>query len=311
VFKITPQFQLVLLELNFERVLSNRYSFFLIFKFINMKISNANYPILKMLYNNKYDIYSHGLVNREDRESILKTDFVEEFKRLNSTFKEKVFKPSNTFIDAINKSESKLQSLVKEYILNGYKDLPINGTYIIFDMVYMIAVDIISPTIRKVTLYAFLPKGHPITKTTIEHNPAFNGRSKIIAWGTSSMYDNLKGDGNIDDLFRDFVAQLLYTCIITAIFKKHADIELKEVSGMSKKKDKHGVYINDTNLKITYLDSKWFTTIVKSDGFTVSGHFRLQPCKEEGCWTKKLIYINEFQKSGYTAPARKLVQSYI
>jgi len=56
------------------------------------------------------------------------------------------------------------------------------------------------------------------------------------------------------------------------------------------------------------LDSKWFTTLVKSDAFHVRGHFRLQPKKKDGEWTKELIWINDFQKEGYTAPARRLQQ---
>lgn len=56
---------------------------------------------------------------------------------------------------------------------------------------------------------------------------------------------------------------------------------------------------NESKLKIHYRDSRWFTEIVRNEGFTVSGHFRLQPKKVDGEWTKELIYINEFQKHGY------------
>lgn len=58
--------------------------------------------------------------------------------------------------------------------------------------------------------------------------------------------------------------------------------------------------INETGLGVKVLDSRWFTTICRDEGFLVSGHFRLQPCKdEEGQWTKKLIYINPYAKHGY------------
>jgi hypothetical protein len=36
----------------------------------------------------------------------------------------------------------------------------------------------------------------------------------------------------------------------------------------------------------------------------VSGHFRLQPKKSNGEWTKELIWIDEFGKTGYTSNAK-------
>lgn len=60
-------------------------------------------------------------------------------------------------------------------------------------------------------------------------------------------------------------------------------------------------YNNKTKSDITIVDSTWFTTLIKSDGFKVRGHFRLQPYKEQG---KKLIWIQDFEKHGYTIKAR-------
>lgn len=91
-------------------------------------------------------------------------------------------------------------------------------------------------------------------------------------------------------------------------FIKYAQVETKYLPAGQRVKDIDCKYVNDTKSNITYLDSKWFTTLVKSDAFRVRGHFRLQPKKKDGEWTKELIWINEFQKTGYTAPARKLKQ---
>lgn len=58
--------------------------------------------------------------------------------------------------------------------------------------------------------------------------------------------------------------------------------------------------INDTGIDVKVLDSRWFTTICRDEGFLVSGHFRLQPKKDEnGEWTRELIYINPYAKKGY------------
>ncbi len=58
--------------------------------------------------------------------------------------------------------------------------------------------------------------------------------------------------------------------------------------------------LNELRFKVKLRDSSWFTTIIRNEGFTVSGHFRLQPKKDtNGEWTRELIYINEYQKHGY------------
>jgi hypothetical protein len=89
------------------------------------------------------------------------------------------------------------------------------------------------------------------------------------------------------------------------LFKNYAEIETKILAPGQRQKDINCKYVNDTRLPIRYLDSKWFTTLVKSDAFKVRGHFRLQPCGH-GLTDRKLIYIDDFMKTGYTAPARKL-----
>lgn len=65
-------------------------------------------------------------------------------------------------------------------------------------------------------------------------------------------------------------------------------------------------YLNETQVPVKIIDSKWFTNIVRSEGFAVRGHFRLQPKKVNGEWTKELIWINDFEKHGYTSKARIL-----
>ena len=87
-------------------------------------------------------------------------------------------------------------------------------------------------------------------------------------------------------------------------FIKYAQIETKVVGAKSKVKDFNCKYVKDTDSDITILDSTWFTTLVKSEGFKVRGHFRLQPygpsMKE-----KKLIWIKDFEKTGYTREAKR------
>lgn len=102
-----------------------------------------------------------------------------------------------------------------------------------------------------------------------------------------------------------FIMQCFIEIASFEVFLKYAEIETKHLPPKSKVKDGKKQHKNETNSTVTILDSTWFTTLVKSDAFKVRGHFRLQPYGE-GRKERKLIWINDFQKSGYTAPARKL-----
>lgn len=91
--------------------------------------------------------------------------------------------------------------------------------------------------------------------------------------------------------------------IATINFIKYATVETKQLAAGQKLKGIDCNYKNDTKSNVTILNSTWFTNLVKSDGFNVRGHFRLQPKKKDGEWTKELIWINDFEKHGYTRKA--------
>lgn len=63
-------------------------------------------------------------------------------------------------------------------------------------------------------------------------------------------------------------------------------------------------YFNETKSPIEILDSSWFTTIIRTEGFGVTGHFRLQPYGP-GRTMKKWVYINDYEKHGYVRRAKK------
>ena len=88
------------------------------------------------------------------------------------------------------------------------------------------------------------------------------------------------------------------------ILIKYAPIETKVVGANKRVKDFNCKYVNDTDSGITILDSTWFTTLVKSEGFKVRGHFRLQPYGP-GMKEKRLIWIKDFEKTGYTREAKR------
>lgn len=88
-------------------------------------------------------------------------------------------------------------------------------------------------------------------------------------------------------------------------FIKHVELETKIIKPISKGWHIGTKYVNETKRNIEILDSTWFTTIVRSEGFNVRGHFRMQPCGP-ALSERKLIWISDFEKSGYTRTAKIL-----
>ena len=89
------------------------------------------------------------------------------------------------------------------------------------------------------------------------------------------------------------------------LFKKYAEVETIEAMKNKKVNLPDGDrLLVESDLRMAYTDCSWFREIIRKEGFLVSGHFRLQPCKKDGEWTKKLIYIEPYQKHGYTRKAR-------
>jgi hypothetical protein len=91
------------------------------------------------------------------------------------------------------------------------------------------------------------------------------------------------------------------------LFMKYCELDTKLIK--ANRKDHHiGIkYVNETKRNIEILDSTWFTTLVKSEGFGVRGHFRFQPYGPNNS-LRKLIWIDAFEKEGYTRQAKVLNQ---
>jgi hypothetical protein len=96
--------------------------------------------------------------------------------------------------------------------------------------------------------------------------------------------------------------------ILFELFKQYAEIENVNLPPKKVKRICQNKYHNDTPFNISHLDSKWFTNLVQSNEFGVRGHFRLQPYGTER-HQKKLIWINDFIKHGYTSKARILTNN--
>lgn len=86
-------------------------------------------------------------------------------------------------------------------------------------------------------------------------------------------------------------------------FIKYCPLETKIVNAGRKEHHAGEKYKNETARNIEILDSTWFTTIIRSEGFGVKGHFRMQPFGT-ALSQRKLIWIAPFEKEGYTRTAK-------
>lgn len=93
----------------------------------------------------------------------------------------------------------------------------------------------------------------------------------------------------------EFVYKLL--CFVFLIENEEETLKAGEKKGTRKQ----GKIINTLPIPITIINSKWNVTSVRSEGFDVSGHFRLQPTNNG----TKMIFINPFRKYGYIRRAAK------
>lgn len=64
------------------------------------------------------------------------------------------------------------------------------------------------------------------------------------------------------------------------------------------KTKKEGKITNTSQYNVYVVDSSWNKLIIRTEGFAVRGHFRLQPCGHNMA-DRKLIWINAFEKEGY------------
>lgn len=96
-------------------------------------------------------------------------------------------------------------------------------------------------------------------------------------------------------------------CCTYLLFKKYVEIETKVIGGKDNPRrvkcsgEKH---LSEYGFPVSIIDSSYYQRISRTDGFTVSGHWRWQPYGPDRSM-KKLIYIKDFEKQGYTRRAKK------
>lgn len=183
--------------------------------------------------------------------------------------------------------------------------------------------------IPSIELFRFDPTRQMNPKTEVEEDclrysfASVQGNNTVVALGIIDLFYEGNSDflllPHISTVNSDMYDQEIINCqnymlylLNACTFLKYADVEVVNVYGNQRKMlpDKSDVIENKSGVRVQYIDSRWLREIIRLEGFKVRGHFRLQPVKdEEGEWTRKLIYINEFEKHGYHRRALKMLEN--
>jgi hypothetical protein len=209
------------------------------------------------------------------------------------------------------KTETKVNELIR--LANNEKDIFIalytedkdNRYYFICDSVYKaselikIGENFTSRTLKDVKfgMYTYLMGKHKMLRFICVLGAIkgfyYDEKNKLaFEWGC------LLEDG---EYFFPRIYQKEFSLIMQILtFVELGDIDVKMINGgqnNGKPKD-DGKVTNMSNNTVYVVDSSWNSIIIRTTGFAVRGHYRLQPCGE-GMKDRKLMWISAFEKHGY------------
>jgi hypothetical protein len=115
---------------------------------------------------------------------------------------------------------------------------------------------------------------------------------KVFEWGVE------KEDGRY--FFTPGYVREFTTIMQILVFIELGDISVRYINSLQKikGKTKEESDYNATKHTVHIVDSTWNQILVRTDGFAVRGHFKLQPCGT-GLIDRKLIWVNAYEKNGY------------
>lgn len=117
----------------------------------------------------------------------------------------------------------------------------------------------------------------------------------------ATSYGSIPVDG------KSVLSQISFERDMTILFEKYAKVENRIVMPKTRfRADLKAMKMdeNHTRLKVQLRDSTYFTNIIRKGDFMVRGHLRLANVKENGEWTKRLIWISSYTKHQYVRRAK-------
>lgn len=265
-----------------------------------MLINYKTFPALKYL-SKEWDGRMHMALDDMYFYKSFGALYAEKFRLYSRYFKHEINIISKVFSEAAEKHEKRFVLLLKDIAQNDISDFVCDGCFIWGDFVHMIHHKIVKGSERvELAYFLFERNGFP-AGFWIDDIATDKGQ---VMWINNHI--SKKMGISEDWQIKDFFTYNVFKLMAIKMFKTFSEVEEIEIEPRKKKKVKNIRYFNQTDIKVTHLDCTWFTTLIRTDGFKVSGHFRLQPCGD-GMKDRKLIWINDFEKHGYTRRAQILV----
>jgi hypothetical protein len=258
-----------------------------------MRINYESFPALKFIENKSisnaryFDLVGNKISSINKGREEFKDFYESEFVRVCNNFTHTPIIIANPFMNAILRKDvfAKLQDIIY--------DVPVgSGTFIIPEGEVFIYEIKQLEGFKEFTIFCFA-RAVFVGFYRVAFTEKYNDHSHL------ANFTSIEGDY--------WQLEFIRICTI-CLFKKYAPTEERFLIKNSGNTFFNCKYVNNTNKNLKVLDSLWFTTLIQSEGFNVRGHFRLQPKKHEGKWTRELIWIDEFQKKGYVRLAGKLTQ---
>jgi hypothetical protein len=230
------------------------------------------------------------------------TDFIKrEFANMKPLFRKKIQYLCKPFVHAFDSQKDKLHSLLEKesFKQSGTMIVPIDASghvTIFFDLDNQAAGKVDEKPIMNGCIIAFLSLNHIRVPELIFCHEFRDG-------GVFSFFagDSVLQGGNQRSHYQHFIKLIL--------FANYCEVETKIIKPGKRDYFKNEKYVNESPLAIEILDSTWFTTLVRSEGFSVGaetgGFFRWQRFGP-GLSQKKIIWVAPFEKKGYTRRAGKL-----
>ena len=251
-----------------------------------MRLNEKSYPTYNLLESKNYYQVQIDAMFKEilpDVKSIL--TFVDGMKFVYEQVNKRYYL-TNTFRDAIDLALPKIVADDKHY-----SDIPTDCGIIFTETGFNLYLS--NPTDKELKLMVFgFTKNALTTYGYVTNDFKFGGVASTIKDGEPY---NDKGHLNA----------YINTILATLYFIHNCEIEQKILKPNEKHRENGNKHYNESKSNIIILDCKWFTDLIRQVPFHVKGHLRWQH-HGQGFQKRKLIWISDFEKHGYTRKASKL-----
>lgn len=190
--------------------------------------------------------------------------------------------------------------------------------YVVADKAYSVGVELLpwSPITmiyrRKFCHESEMKPLKPLMRGLIEDFPSLREGDAKPMWDYMSNFKNLKKAQK--EKKKSLPAMQMHgfahMCIYTA-FKAFVFLKTSEVYSKTYVPDSTPTFMRKRGFKpLNYIqvDTTWDMNIDVNTPFPVRGHLVHQPCKVNGEWTRKIIYVEQFMKKGYHRRAKKTIE---